>query len=264
MTTTRRERLERKLEKREEWSGKARARSEARFGTASRIADAIPFGQPILVGHHSEGRARRDQARIHSNMDKGVAESKLATHHASKADGIERMLDRSIFDDDPDAIEALEARIAEQEADNVRTKAINKAWKKGGADAVRAAGLMTEKEIARVLHIMKLCPWMRIPCKTDTASIRKDRERIKTIQARRARAERAEAAGGVLITGEDFVNVTFSEKPAWEILSALKAAGFMWGGGCWGGYRERLPACVLELLAEALGLTVVKEPEAAQ
>lgn len=29
-----------------------------------RIADGIPFGQPILVGHHSEGRHRRDLRRI--------------------------------------------------------------------------------------------------------------------------------------------------------------------------------------------------------
>jgi hypothetical protein len=32
----------------------------------------IPFGQPILVGHHSEGRARRDQGRIESGMRAGV------------------------------------------------------------------------------------------------------------------------------------------------------------------------------------------------
>lgn len=263
---TRRERLERKLEKRGEWSEKARARSEARFGTAHRIADAIPFGQPILVGHHSERHARRDQARIHSNMDKGVAEAKLASHHASKADGIERMLDRSIFDDDPDAIEALEARIAEQETANTRAKAINKVWRKGGAAAVRAAGLMTEKEIAETLHRMALCSWIRLPYATDSASIRKDRERIKTIRARQARAECAEAAGGVLITGDAFINVTFSEKPPYAIIAALKAAGFAWGGGCWGGYRERLPECALELVvrmeAEALGLVVVEaEPD---
>lgn len=260
---TRRERLERKLEKREEWSGKARARSDQRFATASRIADAIPFGQPILVGHHSERHARRDQARIHSNMDKAVEESKLATHHASKADGIERMLDRSIFDDDPDAIEALEARIAAQEASNERAKQINKIWKRGGVEAVRLAGLMSEKEIADTLRRMALCSWIRLPYSTDTACIRKDRERIKTIRTRQERAAEAEAAGGVLVkplgtseyTGLTYALVIFAEKPDREVLEALRGAGFTWGNGSWHGEFSKIPECVREL---------AKEPEAAQ
>ncbi|MCP3942977.1 MAG: DUF3560 domain-containing protein [Desulfobacteraceae bacterium] len=36
------------------------------------IADNIPFGQPILVGHHSEKRARRDAQKIENGMRKAV------------------------------------------------------------------------------------------------------------------------------------------------------------------------------------------------
>lgn len=36
------------------------------------IADNIPFGQPILVGHHSERRARKDAERIETGMRKAV------------------------------------------------------------------------------------------------------------------------------------------------------------------------------------------------
>ena len=36
------------------------------------IADNIPFGQPILVGHHSERHARRDAERIENGMRKAV------------------------------------------------------------------------------------------------------------------------------------------------------------------------------------------------
>lgn len=36
------------------------------------IADNIPFGQPILVGHHSERRARRDAEKIENGMRKAV------------------------------------------------------------------------------------------------------------------------------------------------------------------------------------------------
>jgi hypothetical protein len=33
-----------------------------------RIADNIPFGQPILVGHHSERHARKDAERIENTV----------------------------------------------------------------------------------------------------------------------------------------------------------------------------------------------------
>jgi 16S rRNA G1207 methylase RsmC len=36
------------------------------------IADGIPLGQPILVGHHSERRARRDAERIENGMRRAV------------------------------------------------------------------------------------------------------------------------------------------------------------------------------------------------
>lgn len=127
---TRRERLETKLERREEWANKARARSADRIHAAEAIADGIPMGQPILVGHHSERRARRDRERIDGHMSAGVEAMHLAAHHAEKASGLARQLDRSIFSDDDDAIEALEARLRELEAKR-------DTMKKANADAVK-------------------------------------------------------------------------------------------------------------------------------
>lgn len=245
---TRRERLERKVEKREEWAAKAAARSDARFGAASAIADKIPFGQPILVGHHSEGRARRDAAKIHANMDRAVEEHKLAQHHEQKGAGLARQLDRTIFDDDPDAIERLEARIADRVAAGEKAKAINKAWKKGGAAECLRLGLIDERDAATFVRTMSLCPWMKSPMTTTgtAAGIRADRERIEAIKVRRARAEEANAApGGVLVEslGEGgYVRVTFPEKPSRDVLDALRAAGFSWGRGSWVGERSKLPA----------------------
>ena len=69
MTT--RERLEHKLEKREEWAEKAHERCSAEFNTASEIIKDIPPGQPIMTGHHSEAGHRRLLDRSASHMDKG-------------------------------------------------------------------------------------------------------------------------------------------------------------------------------------------------
>lgn len=48
------------------------ATADAHHATVDQISSGIPFGQPILVGHHSEGRARRDAAKIHTNMRKAI------------------------------------------------------------------------------------------------------------------------------------------------------------------------------------------------
>ena len=61
---------------------------------------------------------------------------------------------------------------------------------------------------------------------------------------------KAETAGGFLIRRNPDANwctVIFAEKPSREILDALKAAGYGWGGGCWNGYLDKLPAVVSDL-----------------
>jgi len=256
-----RERLERKLERRREWADKAGARATSRFNAAARVADAIPLGQPILVGHHSERHARRDAERIRANMSRGCEELDLAKHHASAAGGLAAQLDASVFSDDDDAIMKLEARIAEREAEADRYKAANAAIRKhakAGADA-QVAALVTlgySDGVARKLLVPDWCGRVGFPSYAATnlrANIRRDRARIDQIKAAAARAERVEAAGGVLLVESDaseYASVQFSEKPEREIIDALKAAGWWWADGRWQGKRAALPDCVRELAAD--------------
>lgn len=54
---TRRERLERKLERRQQWAESRERKAES----ARRASDAVllpPGGEPIKIGHHSEKRHR--------------------------------------------------------------------------------------------------------------------------------------------------------------------------------------------------------------
>ncbi len=67
------------------YAANAKARAESRCNTASKIGSAIPFGQPILVGHHSERRHRRDIERIHQNMSKSIEESGKAEYFKGRA-----------------------------------------------------------------------------------------------------------------------------------------------------------------------------------
>jgi len=50
---------------------RSRDAESARKGVAA-IAEHIPFGQPILVGHHSERHARKDAQRIEAGMRQAV------------------------------------------------------------------------------------------------------------------------------------------------------------------------------------------------
>lgn len=135
--TTYRERREARAEKLREWSGKRADKSDAAYQEARRTADGIPFGQPILVGHHSEARARRDAQRIHDKMRASIEHADKADDMARRADTIDAQNRTSIYSDDADAIERLEEKLADLEATRDRIKRYNASCRK----AAKAGGM---------------------------------------------------------------------------------------------------------------------------
>lgn len=250
---TRRGRLEAKLEKRQEWAESRDRKADAAHGKFRQIADMIPMGQPILVGHHSEGRHRADIKRMDSAIRESVESSQMADLHRSKAAGLERQLESSIFSDDEDAPERIAARIAELEAEREQMKRSNAAFRKGDVAWCAVTGYTPEQAAEARAKIMAGYSWCRQPYPAYSlqnlgGNITRLKKRLVDVQARRERSVKAEAAG-VLIEGNDYVRVTFPEKPAREVLNALREAGFRWGGGSWMGYREKLPESVSVMAA---------------
>ncbi|MEY9937623.1 DUF3560 domain-containing protein [Streptacidiphilus sp. MAP5-3] len=78
------ERAEARAERFAGYAGNAAARSEAAWEAGKRIADGIPLGQPILVGHHSEARARRDQERMERAARTSIAEANKAGYWSGR------------------------------------------------------------------------------------------------------------------------------------------------------------------------------------
>lgn len=66
------ERAEERADRFADYSDKRKSDAEAAAAAVSAIADNIPLGQPILVGHHSERHARRDAEKIENGMKKAV------------------------------------------------------------------------------------------------------------------------------------------------------------------------------------------------
>jgi hypothetical protein len=244
---TRRQRAEARLEKRKEWAESRAKKSDQAATAAKRISDGIPLGQPILIGHHSEKRHRRDIEKIGNGWRRAVEHDNMAKHHREKASGIEAQLEGSIYSDDPDAIEAIEARIAENEAKRDRMKAVNAAYRKRDAVKLAEFGL----DIATLdAQIEKLHSWDRQPFASFTltnlgARIRSEKKRIETIKAQKVLTKAAENRGGVLIRkhGEGYCSVTFADFPGREMIKTLKGNGFWWSGGnkSWNGRTENLP-----------------------
>ena len=85
--TTLAERAEERADRFADYSTKREIDGDAAQSAVRSITDGIPLGQPILVGHHSERRARKDQQRIESNMAKAVKMWETAEYWQRRAAG---------------------------------------------------------------------------------------------------------------------------------------------------------------------------------
>jgi len=74
-----------KAERLQNASLNAENKSDQYYKTSHQITDNIPFGQPILVGHHSEKRHRRDLDKSWNAMGKSVEFSNKAEEYKDRA-----------------------------------------------------------------------------------------------------------------------------------------------------------------------------------
>lgn len=81
------DRAEVRADRFDEYSDKRMADAEAARKAVAAIADNIPFGQPILVGHHSEKHARRDAEKIENGMRKAVKMWRTSQYWEQRAQG---------------------------------------------------------------------------------------------------------------------------------------------------------------------------------
>jgi hypothetical protein len=216
-----------------------RLRSEGtgRIERARELGNLIPMGQPILVGHHSEKRHRRDLARINGGYDRGFAALKAADACERRASTAES--NRAISSDDPEALEKLRAKLATIETKRAQGVAINKAGR--AKDPIAALTALGFKDPARILKAasetwdgkivaaFELTNW--------SAEARRLKERITILEKREAAPETPpEEIGDVRIVEEDNrVQLRFPGKPSAAIRSSLKSHGFRWSptAGAW-------------------------------
>lgn len=235
-------RRERLLNQAEKARGEAAESGEAR----RRMSDRIPMGQPILVGHHSERRHRRDIKRIDQAFSKQHEAYEKAQQLERRAAGVGR---GGVSSDDPDAIAKLRVQLASDEASRDAGKAVNKligaavrkAKKAAGEDGnldyeaiVRGLNLGAADERAMVAAC-RVYQGYRAP-KYDFANvganIRRLKARIAELEAA-AEAPEAEAIEGVGFRIEQDkdarrVRIYFDGKPDAKTRAFLKSEAFCW------------------------------------
>lgn len=221
---------------------RAEERAEAKFSQASRMASVIPFGQPILVGHHSEGRDRRYRERIGKAMDKGCEEMKKAEYYADRAAAAEN--NTAISSDDPEACDKLAVKIAEAEKLQETMREFNKAMRKG--DNARMLELLgTQARVDKMLE-PDFCGrkgFADYQLQNNNANIRRMKERQAQLAKRANDEETEREINGVRIVenvDENRLQMFFDGKPSEVIRKELKGSGFRWSpmAGAWQRHRS--------------------------
>lgn len=88
--TTLLERAEAKAERLDSLAFKRSSESDAYVSAANRLSENMCLGQPILVGHHSERRARNDVSKIDRLREKAVKTADAVSYWLYRAEGVER------------------------------------------------------------------------------------------------------------------------------------------------------------------------------
>lgn len=123
------ERQEQRAERFEEYADNRQADAHSAKAAVDAIADGIPFGQPILVGHHSERHARRDAEKIENGMRRAVKMWETARYWEQRAAGALR---HAKYKELPAVrarrIKTLEADKRKQEREKDKAAACLKLW----------------------------------------------------------------------------------------------------------------------------------------
>jgi hypothetical protein len=244
------EKVEAKRERYAERAAKARGEAARAFESARVIADGIPMGQPILVGHHSERRHRKDIERVHNGMRKGIDAEGKAAHYAHKA---ETYGTHGVSSDDPTAVTKLEIELVA-----LRTsRGLEKVWNRN----LKVHAKQREKELGRkltqsdhvamietmtmppdmrkaMLSYARAFPWLPQFGNHTQANIARIEKRIEEMTAKAAMPDRDVKGDGYAVEwnkADNRVQIFFDGKPDPDTITKLKSHGFKWARsiGAW-------------------------------
>ncbi len=222
---------------------KMRERARVAHSRAHSMAECIPFGQPILVGHHSEGRDRRFRQRIHDTFGKSFALMEKAEHYERKAAGVGG---NAISSDDPEAIAKLKRKLESLEKAQVMMKQINAVIRKhkNSSDEAKTAALVAQgfseglaQEIIKPDFAGRVgFPSYRLT--NNNSEITRTKARIAELEAKAQKGDAEQEYNGFTYrrdSAENRLMLIFPGKPSDDRRRVLKKNGFKWSPsrGAW-------------------------------
>lgn len=212
------EKREAKKERYEELAEKNHKLASEQSDQAKKMADVIPFGQPILVGHHSEGRDRRYRAKIEKKWEKSVETSNKAEHYDDKVKSMS--LNRAISRDDPQAVEKLKAKIERERETHKAAKNKRKEFRDNKEELIKK---LTDREYWSKYYLLE--SYMT----GATVEIKRCEGRIAEIQALEKIPDIDEKINNIRLYTEDGrIRIDFGYKPDEDIRTQLKRHSFKW------------------------------------
>jgi hypothetical protein len=215
--------------------------------TSDDLVSCIPFGQPILVGHHSENAHRNRLERSRNHMFKMVEENQKAREYEDRAEAAEK--NKTIYNDDPEAIEKLIRKLFNLQKSQDWMKAANKKLRKAKISKedpeiyqkISALGF-SDQEREIILNANKYMPGgVIIPAfqiTNNNAQINQIKKRLEYLERKNKEEHKETIINNVKIienVDENRYQLYFPSKPSDKTRSELKSNGFRWSkyNGCW-------------------------------
>ena len=225
------ERQDTKKEKQVELSLKASNLANQKHQESNKLSRAFDMGQPILVGHHSEKKARRLQETMHNKIRQSIELDKKAEYHQAKADSTGG---GGIASDDPEAIDKIKAKLNKLVKLQEDMKFCNKIIRSSYPNKVERIMEKTQipRDKAEQLFMKDAWGGIGFPHCTLTNNNNKIKQAKKRIEA----LENMHNSGTIDERGDGWIafmddgriHIDFDIKPEEEVRSLLKQYGFKW------------------------------------
>lgn len=252
------QRKQNRIDYAKEQAAKNDAKGDALYNQAKQMADAIPFGQPILVGHHSEQRDRNYRSKIHNTFGKAFEAMDKAKHYEQKAKTI--AANDAIFSDDPQALQKLKAKLTALQASHEFMKATNNCIRKKDREGFLKLPHATPalwEEINKPT-VMGDIGYAGFQLQNSSANITRVKQRIALLEKMAATSTTETEINGVRVVQNveaNRVQLFFPDKPAVEIRKKLRLSGFRCSkleGYAWQRHLTPLAVNIAKNLLESL------------
>jgi hypothetical protein len=217
-------------------AAKATEQSAMTYTRAKAMGEAIPLGQPILIGHHSEKRDRNYRAKIHNTFGKSFALADKAEYFMRRAEAVGT---GGISSDDPDAIAKLKAEYQEMETNHKLMIKANALIRKNDRDGLAKLGY-AEDDVKRLFgaNVTRTVGFPSYRLTNHNANMKRVLGRIKVLETLAKRVEskiEAETYTYSEDKAENRVMFFFEGKPDESTRTTLKRHGFKWSPtrGAW-------------------------------